>query len=155
MNRIARNALTLAAAAAVTLAAAPARADHEEHERGRDCDRHATPAVAYAPAPAPAPVYVPVHAPAPVVVYAPAPAPAPDHRRAGWEAHRRMDELRAEYRELDAARGRFYATWHGNAWRRDRFEAWYASRHAELDRRSAELERWRDHERGERWAYGR
>jgi len=153
MNRIARNAFTVAAAAAVALAATPARADHDEYERGRDCDRHGAPAVVYAPAPAP--VYVPAPAPAPVVVYAPAPAFAPEWRRAEWGAHRRMDELRAEYRELDAARDRFYATWHGNPWRRDRFEAWYASRRDELDRRWAELERWRDHERGERWAYGR
>jgi hypothetical protein len=143
MNRITRHFVTAAAAAAVTLAATPARADHEEH--GRDCDRHAYAPAVYAPAPAPAVVYVPVHSPAPVY----APAPAPQYRPARVELHRRSEELSRDYRELDAARGRFYATWHGNPVRRDRFEAWYGQRRADLDRRSAE------HERGERWAYGR
>jgi hypothetical protein len=151
MNRIARHVITAAAAAAVTLAATPARADHDEH--GRDSDRHGNPVAVYAPAPAPAPVYVPVRAP--VVVYAPPPAPAPEHRPARFELSRRAEVLRQEYRELDAARSRFYATWHGNPVRRDRFETWYASRRADLDHRSQELASWQDHDRGERWAYGR
>jgi hypothetical protein len=141
MNRITRHVVLVAAATAFTLTATPARADHGEYEHGRDSDRRANAPTVHAPAPAPAAVYVSVQ------------APAPAYRPARMEQHRRPEELRSEYREIDAARGRFYATWHGNPLRRDRFEAWYASRRADLDRRSAELDR--RHERGERWAYGR
>jgi hypothetical protein len=102
-----------------------------------------------APAPVvvqPVPVYQPVYQAVPPA-YAPAPAPAPVYApvypRVAW----RLQALREEYRRIDAARDHFYATWHGNPWRRDRFEAWYASRRAELDARRAELERWRGHER--------
>jgi hypothetical protein len=125
MNRAVRYVLTLSAAAAA-LAAAPARADHD-----RDCDRHAAPAVVY-------PEY-PV-APAPPA-YQPAPEYGPAWSPIAWRFH----ELREEYRRLDWARDRFYSTWNGNPWRRDRFEAWYGARRAELDRRRFELARWRDH----------
>ncbi len=126
MDRAARIALA-AAATAFALAALPARV--------RACDRddqgH----------PPPAPVLYPV-------VPATVPAPVyPPGEHAYWHHGSEMRELRRQYRRLEMARDRFYATFHGNPWRRDRFEAWYAARHLELDRRRAELERWRGHER--------
>ncbi|HET9595941.1 MAG TPA: hypothetical protein VFP65_10190 [Anaeromyxobacteraceae bacterium] len=138
MNRTLRSALTLSAGLALALVALPARADHDgdrDHaRRDRDCDRAAPVVVA------PAPIVVP-----PRVVVAPAyPAarPAPAYapvRPVYWNRGAQVRELRAEYRRLDDARANFYATWHGNPVRRDRFEAWYAGRRAELDHRWAEL----------------
>jgi hypothetical protein len=138
MNRTTRSVLTLATGLALALVALPARADHEHDRDGRrrerDCDRAAPVVIA------PAPVALP---PAVVVAPAyPAPRPAPAYgpvRPAHWNPGWQVRELREEYRRLDDARAQFYATWHGNPWRRDRFEAWYAGRRAELDRRSAEL----------------
>ncbi|HEX9292012.1 MAG TPA: hypothetical protein VF904_21025 [Anaeromyxobacteraceae bacterium] len=141
MSRTTRTALTFATGLALALVALPARADHD---RGfdRDGDRHAFPA----PPPAPyreAPVYT---APAP----APAPVVASPFYPAHWRGGPRVMELRREYTRLEAARDHFYATWSGGApWRRDRFEAWYASRRAELDRRWAALARGRGHDRWE------
>jgi hypothetical protein len=137
MNRPLTKALTLGTTLALALVALPARADHDrDHDRDGDRDHRAP--VAYPVPAAPAPVY------APEPVYAPAPAPAPAypvyrvaHWRAGWR------DLQEDYHRLDVARDRFYASWHGNTWRRDRFEAWYASRRAELDRRASELRDWR------------
>jgi len=149
MSRTTRTALTFATGLALALVALPARADHDRRW-DRDCD-HALPAPPPAAYPAP-----PVASPAPPVYTYPAPAPAPAvatpfypaHWRGGW----RVLELRREYAHLDAARDRFYATWNGSPWRRDRFEAWYASRRAELDQRWATLGRWRDRPHGdERW----
>jgi len=110
-----RSLIATAAAATALLAAPSARADHQE----RDDWRSPPPPPAHAP-----PVVRPVPAPVP-------PEPRwerPEHRGA-WL------RLRAEYRRLEEARADFYATWHGNPWRRARFERWYASRRAELDRR--------------------
>ncbi len=124
MNRLVRTGFTIAAGLALTLVALPARAD--DH---RDCDRHGTPPPAAYPA---RPVYQPA-VPAPVV--------APTYRHAGWRGQERQ-ELRREYRRLESARDRFYATWDHNPWSRNRFETWYGTRRAELDRRWGELERW-------------
>jgi hypothetical protein len=136
MNRIARF-VVFAAIATTALAASPALA----HDR--DCDHPAAPTAAYpaysAYPVAPAPIaytQAPVYA---APVYAPAPAYAPARWNDGW----RFRELREEYRHLDEARDQFYATWHGNPWRRNRFDGWYASRRAELDHRWAELEQHR------------
>jgi hypothetical protein len=121
-----RTALTLAAALGLAAVAGPARADHDEGWRDRDRREHAFPV--------PAPAYAPP-------AYAP---PARPWRVARWEEPR-FRELRQEYRRLDVARDRFYATWSGHPGRRDRFEAWYGARRAELDARWAELAR--GHER--------
>jgi hypothetical protein len=140
MNRPSRFALSLIPALALAAAALPARADDDHHRRGRhdDCDRHAPPVVVAPPVAYPVPAPVVVAPPA----YYPAPArPAPVWKQAHWNRGWQFRELRREYQELDAARDRFYATWRGNPWRRDRFESWYAGRHAELDQRRAELER--------------
>src|SRR6266581_1912060 len=127
MTRLTRTALTLATALGL------AGADHDDRERDRD--RH-PPVVVTAPAPAPA--------------YQVAPAPAyrtaPPWRTARWGGGR-MHALREDYRRLELSRDRFYASWHGNPWRRDRFEASYAARRAELDERFAELERGHEHGR--------
>jgi hypothetical protein len=129
MNRTIRLAASIATAA-LALTALPAFAHDRDGDHDRDWDRHA-PAAAY-PVPAPPAAYVPA--------YAPAPAPAPVVvRPVRFENGPRFRELREEYRRLDQARDRFYATWHGNPWRRDRFEAWYGSRRAELDARWSEL----------------
>ena len=126
MKRTTRAALTIAAGLALAAVAAPARADHERGFDGdRDCDRHGVPAPAAYPAP-----YAYALAPAPVV--------APPYRHAHWRA-RAWQELRHEYRRLEWARDRFYATWDRNPWRRSRFETWYAGRRAQLDQRRAEL----------------
>jgi hypothetical protein len=122
-----RTALTLAAALGFAAAAGPARADHDG---GYDHDRRE-----YA-VPVPAPAYAPS-------TYV---APTRHWRVARWEGWRAR-ELRDEYRRLDLARDRFYATWHGEPWRRDRFEAWYGARRAELDTRRDELAHWHDHGR--------
>jgi len=123
-----RTALTLVAALGLTAVAGRARADSDDG--WRDHDRRA-----YA-VPDPAPAYAPP-------AYAAPARPWRVARFEGWRSH----ELRDEYRRLDAARDRFYATWHGNPWRRDRFEAWYGARRAELDARWADLARGRDHDR--------
>jgi hypothetical protein len=134
-SALSRTALTLAALA-VAVTAGAARADHDDHDRDRDHGR--------------APVVVAVPAP-PAYRAAPAPAPAyraaPAWRTARWGG-RPMQVLRDDYRRLETARDRFYATWRGNLARRDRFEAWYASRRAELDLRFADLERTHRHGRG-------
>jgi hypothetical protein len=62
----------------------------------------------------------------------PSPAPAPI-ARADW----RRQELHREWRELERARERFYATWDGSPWSRRRFERWYDARRVELERRWA------------------
>jgi hypothetical protein len=121
-----RTALTLAAALGLAAVAGPARADHDEGWRDRDRREHAVPV--------PAPAYAP-----PALA-----APARPWRVARWEEPR-FRELREEYRRLDVARDRFYATWSGNPGRRDRFEAWYGARRTELDARWADLAR--GHER--------
>jgi len=131
MNRTSGRALTLVTALALTLVALPARADHDRDRHDRDCDRAAPVAqrVVVPPAVVVAPVY-------------PAPRPAPAYalvRPVYWNRGAQVRELREEYRRLDEARAQFYATWHGNPVRRDRFEAWYAGRHAELDHRWSEL----------------
>ena len=120
-----RTALTLAAAVALAAVAGPARADHDDGWRDHDRRDRAWPA--------PPPAYVP-----------PAPAPARPWRVARFEGGR-FRELREAQARLDHARDRFYATWRGDPWQRDRFEGWYGARCAELDRRWAELERWRGH----------
>ena len=165
MNRIARSALTLTAGLALALVSLPARADDDhggrrgqEQDRDGQRDRDGRQDHDRAmPAPQPPPVYrappvvyrAPpvVHAP-PVVVYAPRavyPAPAapiyqpirPAHWNGGWQSR----ELQREYRQLEEAREQFYAGWRGNPVRRDRFEAWYGARRAELDRRRSEPQR--------------
>lgn len=132
MNRQSCAALSFAASL-VALVALPARA----------CDQRDRP---YAPPPAayPAPT---VYVPAPVYRAVPIPAPAYEYRPIHWHAGWRARELRREYRRLDRARDRFYANWDGRPWTRDRFESWIDSRRVDLDRRWAELERWREHER--------
>jgi hypothetical protein len=154
MTRPTRIALTFTAGLALALAALPARADQDrrfDRERDGDCDRHAFPAPPPVTYEAPPAAY-----PAPPVYTAPAPAPAPvvatPFYPAQWRGGWRVLELRRAYARLDAARDRFYATWYGSPWRRDRFEAWYASRRADLDQRWAELGRWRNHQHDDdRW----
>jgi hypothetical protein len=121
MHRPIRTAFSIAAGLALALVALPARAD--DHERDRDRHGFRAPAAAY-PAP-----YAPV----------PAPVAAPYYRHAHWRGWE-LRELRREYQQLDLARDRFYSTWDRNPWSRNRFESWYASRRAELDRRWADLE---------------
>jgi hypothetical protein len=132
MTRLTRTALVLATTLGLAGTATTARADHDD--RWRDHER-VTVVV-----PAPAPAYVPAPAPA----YAAAP-----YLRVRW-AGGGYHALREEYRRLDLARDRFYATWDGNPWRRDRFEAWYAGRRAELDARWAVRAHW-EGERRDRW----
>jgi hypothetical protein len=71
-------------------------------------------------------------------------APAPV-LRTDWGRER--EKLARERHELEEARERFYARWGGDARRRHRFESWYASRCAELDRRAGDhghgFGRWR------------
>jgi hypothetical protein len=143
MNRTIRSALTLATGLALALVALPARAD-DDHDHDRDRDGRRGERVA--PLPPCAPIVVPravVVPPAVVLAPAyPAPRPAPAYapvRPVRWHRDAQVRELRDEYRRLDDTRAQFYATWHGNPWRRDRFEAWYAGRRAQLDHRWAEL----------------
>jgi hypothetical protein len=139
-----RTALTLAAALGLAAVAGPARADHDDGWRDREHhERFAVPApeAAYpAPAHAPPAYGPPAYGPP---AYGP---PGRGWRMARWEGWR-FRELREAYRRLDLARDRFYATWQGQPWRRDRFEAWYGARRAELDQRRSELLSWRDHDR--------
>jgi hypothetical protein len=132
-TRIVRSAVTVTTVLAATLSAGSARADHDRGEwregwRGEGI------------VPRPAPVLVrpspPLSAPAPPVFA------RHSWRAARWDAERRFGELRHEYRALAIARDRFYATWDGRPWARDRFEGWYAARRADLDARAAELWRW-------------
>ncbi len=72
-----------------------------------------------------------------------------------WREQRELDE---QWRELANERERFYSSWHGNPWRRVRFERWYNHRRDELARRSGherreELERREEHERDGRWRH--
>jgi len=115
-----RSLLAATTAAAALLAAPAARADHERGQLPGPDWRASPPPPSYAPPPLAHPV----------------PAPLPPEPR--WErpAHRgAWLRLRAEFRRLEETRADFYATWHGNPWRRARFERWYAVRRAELDRR--------------------
>jgi hypothetical protein len=116
MLRLART-LAAASLAVTALAAAPARADHR-------CDRGPRVVVAVAPPP---PVYV-------ARAYPPPPPPRDAWRRAAWH------ELREDWRSLERARERFYATWNGAPGRQRRFERWYAERSAELELRRERLE---------------
>lgn len=59
-------------------------------------------------------------------------------REGAWR-ERRIHELRAELRELDARRADAYARYGGNPWRLRRFDRWYAVRRAEIERRLNEL----------------
>jgi hypothetical protein len=157
MNRNVRSALTLVAGLALAFTALPARADDDHgrdrdgrHDRDHDRDR-AVPAPCPPPvAHVPPAVYTPPVAYPPPAVYAPPvayPAPAaPVYqpiRHARWNGGWQVRELRGEYQRLDEARAQFYATWRGEPWRRARFEAWYGTRRAELDRRWSELQSWR------------
>jgi hypothetical protein len=64
-----------------------------------------------------------------------APVTAPAPRRIEHRDHDRDRlQMEREYRELAAARERFYRSWHGDRHARDRFERSYAARRAELDR---------------------
>ena len=112
MSRLAR---TLAAASLVVtaVAAAPARAD-------RGCDHDRAPRAV---------VVVETHGPR---AYPPPPPPAREWRRA-------RHELRDDFRDLERARDRFYATWNGRPGPQRRFERWYASRRAELEARRDRL----------------
>jgi hypothetical protein len=117
------------ALAAVLAASIPAAA--LAHDRDHDWDRDgARPPVAWIPE-----VPQPVYAPAPAY---PGAAPAPYWREGGWR-ERRVHELRAELRALDAQRADAYARSGGNPWRMRRFDRWYAFRRAELERRLSEV----------------
>jgi len=59
------------------------------------------------------------------------------------DARWRDVEARREYRELELARARFYAHWHGDLRARARFESWCAARRVELDRGAFEHGAWR------------
>ncbi|MBI5069416.1 MAG: hypothetical protein HZB56_14370 [Deltaproteobacteria bacterium] len=122
------NAIASSLAFAAALAAAPALA-HESHPL---------------PPLAPPAAFVAVEAQLPL---APPPAPAyrPFEQDRTWGHYGQMRSLRAEYRRLEMERERFYAGWRGNPGAQRRFERWYASRRAQLDRRYAWLS-----ERGER-----
>jgi hypothetical protein len=127
MSRPIRAAFTAAAGLALALIALPARADHDgDRDRRLDRDRHEVlaPPVAYPPP-----------------AYEPGPPATRRYRHAHWRDGDRR-ELRREYRRLEFARERFYASWDHNPWSRSRFESWYGWRRAELDRRWAELYRW-------------
>ncbi len=146
MTRTVRTTLTAAAALVAALVALPARADHDDGWRRGPPPRPGLSAsvTVYGEPEAP-----PVAYPAPAPAYAvPAPVPAPPAfvnapvRPARWGAGWRFAALRHEYRELEQARERFYATWDGRPWARARFEAWYASWRAALGARWAELGRW-------------
>ncbi len=128
MTRRIRNLLAAAAVLAAGTFALPAHAHDAWSDHGS-----LPPAGAYpgAPGVVPAPL---VSAPRPAAVSVP-------YRPARWREWPAGRELRAEYRRLELARDRFYATWDGRPWSRHRFEAWYASRRAELDHRWAELSR--------------
>ncbi|BDG03986.1 hypothetical protein [Anaeromyxobacter oryzae] len=57
-----------------------------------------------------------------------------NERREAWREQERA-RIRGEYARLDQARADFYAApWRRNPWRAERFERWYASQRAELDR---------------------
>jgi hypothetical protein len=135
MNAILRSLVPAAAAAAALLAAPAARADH-------DVRRYPPPVLAPAPVYAPAPA--PAYAPPPEIAYRPEEVRA----RVEWV------QLQREYRSLERARDRFYASWRGNPWRQRRFETWYASRRAELDHRREWLTRREWNHGGERYAWG-
>lgn len=140
MNASLRSLAAAASAAAALLAAPAARADHYRYPAPPPDYTQPMAAPAY-PQPAVPPAYLPALPPRPVV------APAYDLRFA-WR------ELRAELGRLELARERFYASWRGNPWRQRRFEGWYASRRAELERRREMLAMrsgWR--EGGERYAW--
>ncbi|HZZ85345.1 MAG TPA: hypothetical protein VFE30_12460 [Anaeromyxobacteraceae bacterium] len=104
-----------------------------------------------APVVAPAPPYAPTPGYTSPAAYAPAPpayAPA-----SSWEAPavqvrywrgRGWGALRHEYRRLDLARERFYASWDGSPWSQRRFEAWYGTRRAELERATTSRRHERD-----------
>jgi hypothetical protein len=114
------------ALASVLAASIPAAAlAHDD-----DCDRGPGPGV-YVPPVAPPPAYAPVNG-------YPAPAAPYTWREGAWRG-RRIHELRAELRELDARRAEAYARFGGNPWRLRRFDRWYAFRRAQIERRLDEL----------------
>lgn len=136
-NPVARLAL-IAALAVPFLAPTVARAD--------DCDEHEhrRPSAVTYPAPAyPAPpVYTaPVHpAPAPAAYdsgygYGPGPGYA---YRDGWR-HREAARLRFELSRLERTRDDFYASGEWRPGKVRKFERWYATRRADLERRLDEL----------------
>ena len=142
MTRTSRAVLGLTAGLVLAFTASPARAC-DRHEGFRN--RPAPQAVYHPPAAAHIAAGVAFRGPE-IAVYAPpasiavevgGPAYWHGHRR--WQGERRAAELRHDYRELELARRRFYSTWDGNPWRRDRFESWYGTRRAELDGRRAAL----------------
>ncbi len=139
MTRTIRHTLAAAALLAAAGFALPARADHDDWSRHGALPPPAFQASAPGVVPAPAVVVTPPYAARSVYV-------AP-YRLARWREAPALRDLRAEYHRLDLARDRFYATWDGRPWTRDRFESWYAARRAELDHRWAEL--WGSGER--RW----
>lgn len=134
------NAIARSLAVVIALSATPALA-HEER------------AHPVAPPPPVPSVQLPLpHArPHAVPVYAapPAPAPVPHLRPVEWAPRYGgpIRALQAEYRRLEEAREGFYASWRGNPRAQRRFESWYASRRAELDRRYAWLTERRGHGR--------
>jgi hypothetical protein len=60
-------------------------------------------------------------------------------RGGGWRA-RELQQVRAQLRDLDGARARFYAERPRNRWETARFERWYGERRAELERRVDHLQ---------------
>jgi hypothetical protein len=126
MTSLARK-LAVAAVLASSIPAAALAHDGDCDRGDRDGDHR--PAL-YVPPVALPPAYAPVNE-------YPAPA-APYYREGGWRG-RRIHELRAELRELDARRAEAYARYGGNPWRLRRFDRWYAFRRAELERRLNEL----------------
>jgi hypothetical protein len=126
MTSLARK-LAVAAVLASSIPAAALAHDDCEHG-GRDGDHRLA---VFVPPVAPPPAYAPVNE-------FPVSAAAP-HWREGARRERRIHELRAELRALDARRAEAYARFGGNPWRLRRFDRWYAFRRAEIERRLNEL----------------
>lgn len=106
-----------------------------------DCDEDRGTTVAVYPAPPPAPAYDPGYAPGPAYQYDAAPDYGPGYRHDGWRwrATQERARLRAEYARLDQIRDDFYARPGMRRGQARRFEYWYATRRAELDRRWSAL----------------